>query len=306
MEIAGLVFEKLVMLFSLMGLGLYLAKRDILTPDVTKQLSKLLTSFVAPSLILSTFMQTEFSVEKLRLFGLTILAALIIMLVRIAFVTFIFKKRPAIDHYASIFANIGFLGTPLVLAVGGSEAVFYISGFVIVNQTLQWTYGLYLLTRDKSTISLKSALLNPSFLATLMGLFIFCIPFALPSFLQDTMASFAQLNTPLSTVVLGTYFYGVHWREIFLYRPAYVTVLMRLVVTCLISLGMIWAFRLTDFNVNLALTIAVSTPTAMNTALFSQVYGGDYQHGSRMVLLTTLFSLISLPLMIALAGFLYL
>ena len=51
MAIAGLVFQKLLVLFLLMLAGLFLAQRQILTKEVTLQLSKLLTRFVAPSLL---------------------------------------------------------------------------------------------------------------------------------------------------------------------------------------------------------------------------------------------------------------
>ena len=67
MAIAGLVFQKLRVLFLLMLAGLFLAQRQILTKEVTLQLSKLLTRFVAPSLFISSFIYQAFTWKKMIL-----------------------------------------------------------------------------------------------------------------------------------------------------------------------------------------------------------------------------------------------
>lgn len=137
MAISLLVFEKLLGLFFLMGMGLLFARVGIFSKDVTKQLSKLLTVYVSPSLFVSSFVAADFSWEKLSNLGLCFLAAMVILFSRMVLVRFLFKEDENMDKYATVFANVGFMGTPLALAVGGKEAVFYISGFVIANQLTQ-------------------------------------------------------------------------------------------------------------------------------------------------------------------------
>ncbi|MGT2666472.1 AEC family transporter [Streptococcus rifensis] len=305
MSIALMVFQKLLVLFLLMGMGCFLA-RNILTKDITRQLSKLLTMYVAPSLFVATFLKADFSRDRLLYLLITIAMAFFILITRIILTRFLVPKGRPIDTYAVLFANVGFLGTPLALAVGGNDAVFYISGFVVANQIMQWTYGIYLITQDKSKISLRTALLNPASISTVIGLTCYILPFTFPNVLMDAVSSFAQLNTPLSTLVLGTYFYKANWREVFCYLPAYWTAFLRLILTSLISTLIIWLLPLNVPALKLALTIASCSPTAMNAALLSQVYGGDYQYGSRLVLLTTVLSLISFPIMMGIASFIYL
>ncbi|MEY8462148.1 AEC family transporter [Streptococcus merionis] len=305
MSIAFMVFQKLLVLFLLMGMGCFLAQ-NILTKDVTRQLSKLLTTYVAPSLFVATFLKATFSSDRLIYLLITIAMAFFILIIRIILTRFLVPKGRSIDTYAVLFANVGFLGTPLALAVGGEDAVFYISGFVVANQIMQWTYGIYLITQDKTKVSLRSALLNPASISTAIGLVCFVLPFTFPTVLTDAVSSFAQLNTPLSTLVLGTYFYKVNWRDVFCYLPAYWTAFLRLIVTSLVSIVLIWLLPLDVTALKLALTIASCSPTAMNAALLSQVYGGDYQYGSRLVLLTTTLSLISFPIMMGVASWLYL
>lgn len=306
MSIAVLVFQKLVVLFLLMLLGLYFAQKQIFNKEVTLQLSKLLTRFVAPSLFVSSFMAQTFSWEKCYLLFLMILAAFTLLLTRMVLVHFLLPQDRTTDQYAALFANVGFMGTPLAFAVGGADAVFFISGFVVANQTMQWTYGLYLISKDKSIINWKSLWLNPAIIGTVIGLTLFALPFKLPLVFSDAIKSFALLNTPLSTLVLGSYFYKSSLKELFLYKPAYYTSFLRLIVTALFSIVLIWLLPVSSHDLKLALTIASISPTALNTALLSQVYGGDYEYGSRLVLLTTVLSLVTIPLTISVASLLYL
>ncbi|EHJ51626.1 AEC family transporter [Streptococcus macacae] len=306
MAIAGLVFQKLIVLFLLMLMGLFLAQRQILTKEVTFQLSNLLTRFVAPSLFISSFIYQDFSLKRLVLLISMIGSAFLLLVTRIFFVSFLLPKERATDQYAVLFANVGFMGTPLAFAVGGKEAVFFISGFVVANQIMQWTYGLYLIAQDKSIINWRSILVNPAMIATVIGLALFIIPFKLPVVFRGAIDSFADLNTPLSTIVLGSYFYKADIKEIFLYKPAYYTAFLRLCLTALLSILTIWILPIDSSSVKLALSIAAVSPAALNTALLSQVYGGNYEYGSRLVLLTTILSLIFIPLNMALASLLYL
>ncbi|MGT2907946.1 AEC family transporter [Streptococcus dentiloxodontae] len=306
MTIAFLVFQKLVVLFSIMGLGLYLTHKEIFTKDVTLKLSKLLTTYVAPSLFVSSFISQKFSAERLFLLLTMIAAAFFLLFTRMILVKFLLADERNMDKYATLFANVGFMGTPLAEAVGGTNAVFFISGFVVANQIMQWTYGIYLISKGKAGINLRSVLVNPAMIATIIGLFLFSLPFDLPTVFTDAITTVAKLNTPLSTLVLGSYFYKVKFKDIFLYKPAYYTAFLRLFLTSFISIITIWILPISSYDVKLALTIASTSPTAMNAALLSQVYGGDYEYGSRLVLLTTVLSLISIPIMMTLADYLYL
>lgn len=306
MVIAGLVFQKLLVLFLLMLAGLFLAQRQILTKEVTLQLSKLLTRFVAPSLFISSFIYQAFTWKKMILLFSMIGDAFFLLITRIVIISFLLPKERATDKYAVLFANVGFMGTPLAFAVGGKEAVFFISGFVVANQIMQWTYGLYLIAQDKTVINWRSILVNPAMIATVIGLFLFIQPFKLPLVARDAIDAFADLNTPLSTIVLGSYFYKVKFKEVFLYWPAYYTAFLRLFVTALISILTIWLLPIHSDPVKLALSIAVISPAALNTALLSQVYGGEYEYGSRLVLLTTVLSLLTIPLNMTVASLLYL
>lgn len=306
MAIASLVFQKLVVLFLIMGAGMFLAHKDIFTKDVTFKLSKLLTTYVAPSLFVSSFISQEFSVHRLSLLLIMIGSAFFLLITRIFMVKFLLADDRNMDRYAALFANVGFMGTPLAEAVGGTNAVFFISGFVVANQIMQWTYGLYLIARDKNVINWRSLFINPAMIATVIGLFFFSLPYDLPTVITDAIGTIAKLNTPLSTLVLGSYFYKADFKEIFLYKPAYYTAFLRLFVTSLASIILIWLLPAEAHDMKLALTIASCSPTAMNAALLSQVYGGDYEYGSRLVLLTTILSLVSIPINMTIASLLYL
>lgn len=306
MEIAYVVLQKLIVLCLLMGVGVHLMQRDIFTRDLTKQLSKLLTVYVVPTLFVSAFISSDFSLLRLKLLIVTILSAALILLTRALLLHFIVPVSRPMDKYAAMFSNAGFMGVPLATAAGGMDAVFFISGFILVNQMTQWTYGLFLITKKRSSISFRSAILNPAAIGTVIGVTLFCLPLHLPTVLIDTVNTFTELNTPLATLVLGTYFYKVNLKEVFFYKPAYYTAFLRLILTAGFSIILIWLLPIEERSVKLALTIASISPTALNAALLSQVYGGDYEYSSRLVLLTTMFSMLTIPVWMTVAGYLYL
>lgn len=189
-----------MVLFLLMAIGCVLMRLEIFTKDVTYHLSKLLTMLVAPSLFISSFISRTFNLKSLIELGIIILFSFFIILTCILLVHLLLPKHRTTDKYATIFANVVFMGTPLAFAVEGQDAVFYISGFVVANQISQWTYGIYLISNDTS----KSAILNPVAIATFIGLLLFILPIQIPYVLKDTVNTFAQLNTPLATLVLGS------------------------------------------------------------------------------------------------------
>ena len=73
-----------------------------------------------------------------------------------------------------------------------------------------------------------------------------------------------------------------------------------------VALLLIWLLPISDPSVLLVLAIANCTPTAVNTALFSQLYGGDYEYGARIIILASFFSIVTMPLVISLSTLLLL
>ncbi|UDE94959.1 AEC family transporter [Carnobacterium viridans] len=145
--------------------------------------------------------------------------------------------------------------------------------------------------------------MNPASLGSLLGLIVYLLQIQLPTILSDSLYTIANLNTPLAMILLGSYVAQSKLMDVFTHPRAYWTTFLSLILSPLISIFVLWLLPLDNYLVFFVLAIASSAPIAVNTALFSQLYGGDYEYGARLVVLSTLLSIISMPMVLQIAEF---
>lgn len=124
--------------------------------------------------ILRSYM-SEFSTEKLRAMGLSALIAVIAFAASIAVAYLTCGTRHRIENFAVAFGNAGFIGIPLVTAVFGPEAAFYVVSFSTFANLLQWTYGIVIISGKKETMNLRMVFVNPVFISMVIGIALFVL-----------------------------------------------------------------------------------------------------------------------------------
>lgn len=282
-----------------MMIGAWLYRTDKLTKAGSKDLGNVLIYVIMPCVVLNAYM-TEFSRERLTgllwAFGLSVAALLLAMLVSHV----IFKKHP-IENFGTAFSNAGFMGIPLVSAVLGTEAVFYTSAFVALLNILQWTYGVFVITRDRKQISVNKILTNPVLISLAAGIVLFLLPIELPGVLTGTVSSIAAMNAPVAMISLGTYLAQTRLKELFTDKTAYLSTLVRLLVIPLLTLALLWLVPAEYMNLKLAVLIVAITPVGSNVAIFAQIHNQNYTQAVKSVCLSTLCSIVTMPLLVALA-----
>lgn len=297
MELIVLISRQILLMMMLIVVGIVAYKQKWITDEGSKQMSALLVNLVTPFIILSVY-QTPFVLERATnlaiSFGLSIIAigvALLLSRVLIA-------PHHDVERFALFFPNTGFFGIPVIAAVFGSEAVFYLMGFNITVTLVAFTYGIYLYTHKKSAMSLKRAILNPGTIGFLLGLVLFVSPIKLPPLIFSFVTSVASLNTPLAMIVLGTYIAHVPVATFF-NRDLFKVSFYRLVI---IPLGVIAALALVPASdtLKMIVVIASSAPVGMLTAILAQKHDRRTGQASKLVSLSTVFSAITIPLMVAL------
>ena len=299
MAAAFILFKQIMVMFILMFIGDWLFKRGFVTKDGSKQLGSVLLYVVIPTIVLRS-LWIDFSYERLfmlfKTFGLALLALIISMLV-----SKLFFNHDPVANFSSSFSNAGFIGIPLVQALMGSDAVFYITGIIMMLNLLQWTYGLVVITGDIEHIHIKRLLKNPVLIAFVVGFAAFLLSLPKPEIVTTTLNTIAALNTPLAMIVSGVYLAQCKFISLFndihLYRVSFVRLLVIPVLTLL-------AFALFPASLrecSLAILIAASAPVGANVAIFAAQYNADYTYAVRLVCTTTILSIITVPLIIALA-----
>ena len=304
METTSIVFQQTLTMAIYMLVGFALFKGGKITKEGSKSLANLLVWLIIPAVIINSFC-VELSLEKLRALGLSALLAAVALAVSAAISHFAFKKSP-VDNFAAAFSNCGFMGIPLVRAGFGDEAVFLLVGFVVLLNLLQWTYGAALLKGDKGAVSLKGVLLNPITVGTAVGvvLFVTGLGSRLPGVLGGAIGGLAALNSPIAMLVLGIYMAQTSLKETVTSPRLYVLSAVRLLLIPAVTLALLTPLPV-DLTMKYVILLGASAPVGANVAVYAQLYGKDYSYACRTVVLSTVLSILTLPVLVAAAGILW-
>lgn len=206
-----------------------------------------------------------------------------------------------IESFGAAFSNAGFMGIPLVSSVIGAEAVYYAAAFVAVLNILQWTYGVFLITGDKSDVSARKVLLNPVLLSFAIGVALFFLPVRLPAFFSDILGTISQMNAPIAMLTVGFYLAQVSLKELFSDKYGYAVCGVRLLVIPLLTALLLAFLPVGDATLKLTVLILAAAPVGSNVAVYAQIYGGDYKRGVRGVVLSTLLCVATMPVVIGIS-----
>lgn len=302
---------KNVLLFVLLAVpGYILVKSKSLKAEQSGVLSKLLMSIGMPFLIISGTLGIDFNKE-------TIIGLLTAMVLCVVF-TFIFfylsllftknygeeereRKRRGVMRFAQIFSNNGFLGLPLALAIGVNSTVFaYLVVINIINNVLIYTLGIYLISADKKTISVKNILLNPVLIGFIIGVVINLtkVNKAVPE-IATFSDHFKNLVTPISMLILGMKMGEIKFSALFSSKKLYWVSAVKLIIFPVLTVAFTYLIALVvkmdTANMIMAMFIAFAMPTAGLATAFSDRFDGDTENAVIFTLGTTILSVLTIP-----------
>lgn len=298
--ITQILLQQTIIMFALMLLGLLLSRRGMITEQGSRDLSNVLLYAVIPCVILRSYM-SEFSTEKLRAMGLSALIAVIAFAASIAVAYLTCGTRHRIENFAVAFGNAGFIGIPLVTAVFGPEAAFYVVSFSTFANLLQWTYGIVIISGKKETMNLRMVFVNPVFISMVIGIALFVLQPTLPTVVTGTIGYIADGNTVLAMIILGYYLSKVQLRGLFADVRLYLFSALRLLVVPAVTILVFLLFPFARGEITLITLIAAATPIASSTAIFAQKFDQDYRRAVSYVCLSTILSVATLPLVMLFA-----
>lgn len=298
--ITQILLQQTIIMFALMLLGLLLSRRGMITEQGSRDLSNVLLYAVIPCVILRSYI-SEFSTEKLRAMGLSALIAVIAFVASIAVAYLTCGTRHRIENFAVAFGNAGFIGIPLVTAVFGPEAAFYVVSFSTFANLLQWTYGIVIISGKKETMNLRMVFVNPVFISMVIGIALFVLQPTLPTVVTGTIGYIADGNTVLAMIILGYYLSKVQLRGLFADVRLYLFSALRLLVVPAVTILVFLPFPFARGEITLITLIAAATPIASSTAIFAQKFDQDYRRAVSYVCLSTFLSVATLPLVMLFA-----
>lgn len=291
------------MLFVLIGVGFACGKKGILTDISSKKITDIVLYVVTPCVMISAF-QREFSVELLGNILITVVCATAIIFATVFISKLIFRDkneaRKRVLQFSTIFSNCGFMSLPLQKAILGNDGWFYGSIFVAVFNVIVWSYGLVMMSGDKKQLSIRKIAFNPGIAGVLLALILFVLRIHLPYIIIQPVEYLAALNTPLPMLIIGFYLSQADLKKAFTDAGAYLAMAVRLAAVPLLAMVVMWALNV-DKTIMIACVIASAAPTAATTTMFAAKFNRDVELSVSVVASTTLVSIVSMPLVVALA-----
>ena len=214
----------------------------------------------------------------------------------------VFGNKHKIEHFGTAFSNAGFMGIPIVQAVIGQEAVFYVVAYVALLNILQWTYGVVVMSGKKEAVSLKKLITNPIIISTILGIVIYLLQVQVVSVFKTTISHLAGMNAPVAMVILGVYLAQIPFKELFTGRYVFISTLLRLVVIPLITIWILLLIPSQYIDIRMATLIAACAPVGSNVAIFAELNGLDYGEAVKCVCVSTIISVITMPAVVGLAA----
>lgn len=298
-----MIAQQVLVLFVLISVGFACGKKGILTDESSKKITDIVLFVVTPCVMVSAF-QREFSMHLLGNILITAICAAATMIATIFISKLVFHDkngaRKKVLQFSAIFSNCGFMSLPMQKAVLGDDGWFYGSIYVAVFNIIVWSYGLLMMSGDKKQLSFKKLAFNPGIVGVLIALIIFVLRIELPYIIIEPVNFLAALNTPLPMLIIGFYLSQANLKKAFTDCGAYLAMALRLVVVPLLSFAVMYLLNV-DRTILIACVIAGSAPTAATTTMFSAKYGRDVELSVSLVASTTVVSIITMPLIVALA-----
>lgn len=295
----GILLKQIAIMALLIAVGWVLRRKNFLSEQGTKELGAILLRIIIPCVIVKSYI-VPYSRERLLELALSAGLALLGFVAAMLIAYAVYGKRRRIENFAAAFCNAGFIGIPLAQATIGEDGIFYVAASVALLNLFQWTYGVYIMTDRRDAIRAKTIATNPVVIAIVIGVVLFVGRIPVPEILTSTLGYIAGMNTPVAMILMGTYLARVSWREM-LDRRAYGCVLLRLVVIPAVVLVLFWLLPVSNTAVVMAVFLAAATPVGANICVFAQQYNSDYPFSVVTVCLSTVLSVVTVPLLSTLA-----
>ena len=302
------VAGKLVSLFIYIIVGYVIVKLQVITKEFAAGISRFVMSICLPCLILGTF-QTDYSSDLLAAAGKTYLfsviayAASILIGYATARLFAIGKKARGVWVYSAVFPHQAFMGWPVMTAVLGSDSLFFATFANMAFASFAYTYGVWLMkttgTPDESSQDRPfwKEMLTPINAAILIGLILFITGLRIPAPVQSAVKGMADLTTPLAMIFVGTILARTPLRQVLADRRVYLMSLLRLILIPGLILLALRPLSLPPLAFG-AVVLSHAMPVAGFAAIYAGAYGNDVEFASSLVSVSSLLSVITIPLFV--------
>ena len=316
---ASIVAIKILQMFIILLAGVIAYKTGLINKTSTAHLSNLLLMMVSPLLSFLSY-QLDFTPALLNGLLLALFASVLTYVISIGLSELLFRPEKfllsktetrtenyGVEKLALVYSNCGFFGIPLVSSIFGTEGVFYLTAYLTAFNVLLWTHGLLAMGERFDLKTLWKKLMTPAILAVVTGVICFLLRIHLPEILTYPLGLIANMNTPLAMIVAGANLAQADLLKCLKKPRVYLVSFLRLLVLPALSLLLLWLLHITislDFTIAFTVFIASACPVGAVSIMFAERFGKDSSYATELFVVTTVLSLLTIPLISIPAAFL--
>lgn len=304
--------NKIILLFLLIIIGYIAKKAKFVESEIKSHISSLVLNVTLP-LYIFTAMQFDFSRDVLKETGQLVLISFLYYL-GVTILSYMYAKgfklkdmKKDVFQYVIIFSNVGYMGYPIMNEIAGDQGRFYAAIYNLSFNLLTWTLGVYIMSRHQNRLERPSVkdrlkhIFNPSLVAVILGFLCFVTSFKLPAIVMETFTSVGGVTTPLSMMFIGIILAEITFKDMVADWSVLLVSMIRLLMIPLLT----WVILSALHFEGLVLTIPVvlsAMPAAANTAIVAARYENDYHMASKLIFMTTLLSIVTIPIILKIIG----
>ena len=286
-----------------MFMGYAVVKARLMKSSESKSVSVILVYLVIPCVIIKAF-QVDYTPDVQKGLFLAIAAAVAVHILFLL-ITIPLKKifqMDVIEQATSIYSNAGILVIPLVQELLGQDYVIYSSAYIAVQLILLWTQGKNMLCEEEK-LEWKKIFLNVNIISIIAGIVLFLFRIKLPAGVQDVLGMMNNMIGPLGMLLAGMTIAEVPLKLIFTKRRNYLSVALRLLLYPVLGLFLMKAIQIVvnlenSSQILLTVYLACVTPACASVTSMAQLYDKDAAYASSLYVLTTLLSIVTMPVMV--------
>ncbi len=304
MELSLILLKQVSVMLILICIGAICFKTRLVSLEGNKSLTNLVLYIVNPAVIIVSYQQ-DFSPRLFKGLGYALLLSAAGLLLFIA-VSYLFlrgkdKDSISIERINASYSNCGFMGIPLALALFGSEGVLYITAINTVFNIMVWTHGVFTISGEKSEVSFKKIITNPTILATILGFLLFVFQIRIHGLLFDTLSYVNNIITPLAMFVAGVTIANSSLLKALRKPKIYFVSALKLIITPVILILLLYFFPCPNETAKITTIVGLSCPSATIGTMLAIRFDKNSSYSSQMFGLSTILSVVTLPIIVYIA-----
>lgn len=294
------ILPKILVLFLIIAVGYAANRCGVLNQDSNRMLSKLVISVTFPAYVLGSAMSntTASPASVFTMLGLSFAHYLLLFLL-VAFLPKLLRipaEQAGTYRFMFCFANTGFIGFPVVAAILGEEAVFTATLFNLPFNLLSYTIGVGMVSGGTGVKLNYKLFLSPTVIACVLAIVLALVPVTWPNLLISTCQTLGAITTPAALLIIGSTIAGMPLRQLAGSPRLYFMAFFRLVFMPLLIWAILRPF-VSDSIILGVMVLLAGMPVATNGTMICLTYGGNHELMSQGTFLTTILSLVTIPLM---------